>query len=449
MPSRPATVSHTVPSACPDWAALLAAVPGGAATVEASAQATGVVVRRRQIRAAGDLLRLVLAYAVTGWSLRFTAAWAEVVGVGVLSEAALRRRFRVLQPWLAHLVATCLLDAPRPCDDRAMRVRLLDATAICQPGARSTDWRVHLSLTVAPVPHVDALEVTDAHGGESLRRFACAPGEVVLADRGYCQPAALAEAAASGAALVVRYAWQSCPLRTAAGRPLELAGWLNTLPPGGNAELAVTLARRGAPPLPGLRLVALALPEDVANQARARLRRQAQRKGRTPSAQSLLVAGYVVLLTSLPPDTWAAAAVLRLYRLRWQVELTFKRLKGQWLLGTLRARTPGLSQATLLSRLLGALLADRLAHPRGVPRVAWCAAVDQPLSLWRWGVLWQQVLQQAVTGTLGLAAVVQALPRLQRHLCDHPRRRPQQAAVARALLTALPLRTATVYASAA
>jgi hypothetical protein len=240
--------------------------------------------------------------------------------------------------------------------------------------------------------------------------------------------------------VVVRFAWQTCPLvEPTTGTAVALPPWLATVRPGQPGDRAVGLgAGTGAGPT--WRLVALALPEDAANAARRRLRRTAQRKGRTVSAQSALVAGFVLVLTSLPPDPWSAAAVLALYRVRWQAELAFKRLKGVWHLSPLAARTPRLAEATLLGRLLGALLAERLAYPHGHAPVAWFDHLARPVSLWRYTVLWREVVLDAITGRWALAAVRAALPLLQRHLCDTPRRRRQQAAGARQPLPSPPAR---------
>src|SRR6266508_6715323 len=69
-----------------EWAHVLAQLP---ADLEASARASGALRRRREVRSAAALLRLVLAYALSGWPLRLVAVWATVLGVGRLSDAAL------------------------------------------------------------------------------------------------------------------------------------------------------------------------------------------------------------------------------------------------------------------------------------------------------------------------------------------------------------------------
>ena len=66
------------------------------------------------------------------------------------------------------------------------RLRALDGTAICQPGANGTTWRLHVGYDLAN-GQVDQLELTDQHGGENLQRLSYQPGEIVLGDRIYAR----------------------------------------------------------------------------------------------------------------------------------------------------------------------------------------------------------------------------------------------------------------------
>lgn len=437
------------------WAALVRLFPED---LEATARATGALQRRRGVDSAAALLWLVLAYAVGDWSLRLVAAVAVPRRMGDLSHVAVRARLRAARPWVAHLVSTLLgltraaAVATSAAPGAALRLRLVDATTSNAPGNTGTDWRVHASVWVAPdgPPRLDHLDLTDAHGAESLRRHPVLPGDVLVADRGHARradlgvllatPTAAAAAADPPVRVLVRIGWQNLPLQhpPPAPTPVDLVGWLPTL--AGPTERAVVAATpRGHVPL---RLVALPLPGDAAAAARRRLRRQARKKGRTPDARSLLAAGYVLLVTNLPADRWDTAAVLALYRVRWQVELVFKRLKGLWHLDRLRAHDPALAQVYLLGTLLGALLADRAAAPggrrpaAGTTAAAWFLATDRPVSLWRWTALWQTSLLAALLGAVAPADLLATLPQLRRHVCDPPRRRHQQAAHARARLQA-------------
>lgn len=71
------------------------------------------------------------------------------------------------------------------------------------------------------------------------------------------------------------------------------------------------------------------------------------------------------LLTTVADAVLPSVHVLRLYRLRWQVGLAFKRLKALLHLDTLPSRQGPTARSWLLARLLAAALAQRLARPAG------------------------------------------------------------------------------------
>src|SRR5260221_11874218 len=73
---------------------------GSTEDLEATAKASGALVRRREIKNAADLLRLALAYGPCGMSLRTVAAWAETIGLGELSDVAALKRLRASAGWL-------------------------------------------------------------------------------------------------------------------------------------------------------------------------------------------------------------------------------------------------------------------------------------------------------------------------------------------------------------
>ncbi len=71
---------------------------------------------------------------------------------------------------------------------------------------------------------------------------------------------------------------------------------------------------------------------------------------------TLEMSGYFVLGTSLDAETFSAERILELYRLRWQVELAFKRLKSIMQLGQLPKTDPESCRAWLYGKMLYALL---------------------------------------------------------------------------------------------
>ncbi len=76
--------------------------------------------------------------------------------------------------------------------------------------------------------------------------------------------------------------------------------------------------------------------------------------------------GVIWVMTTLNRDQLSDDAVLKLYRLRWQVELLFKRLKSLLHLDALPTRDGPISKARFPGRLLAAAIAQAPVNPTGL-----------------------------------------------------------------------------------
>ncbi len=414
----------------PHWAITPVGTTGN---LEASAREKKALVRARKVKNAQGLLRMVLAYAVCDWSLRLVAAWALIQGIAHLSDVALLYRLCQSGAWLGWLIGQVLQQRNAGLTCLAgVRLRLVDATVISRPGSTGTDWRVHLSFDLGRLC-LDGIEVTDAQGGESLARFAPRADEIYLGDRGYCAAHGLASLLRTAARLVVRINWHNLPLKTDLGRRLDLIQWIKGLSVTTERTVLVSSGGTDYP----LRLVAYPLPGPLAERARERVVKQARKKGKPVSYPTWLAAGFVLLVTNLPAQTWEASRVIYLYRLRWQIELQIKRLKSLLQLDHLRAKDARLVQTYLLAKLLAALLLDQLVQQAQEKAPALFQSLQRPVSLWRLHEILLIGLRQWIVGPISLASILAALPLLQRYLCDTPRARTQQLSWARRFLTRL------------
>ena len=321
-----------------------------------SAWAQGALLRRRQVDSASDLLRLALGYALCDWSLATTAAAAERMGMGHLSDVAVLKRLRRCGPWLERITGQLLRQRTAVGGLPAVRLRLGDATTVSRPGSHGADWRIHACYD-AGRGQFDQFVLTDATGGESLRRYPLQPGDVLVADRGYAHVEALAAVVAVPAYFVVRMPWNRLVFRSEAGEAWDLLAFLRGLPAARVAEAPVRVrAAQGDFPA---RVVALRKSAAATEVARRRILREASRKGKTPDPRTLECAGYFFVLSVLP-DAISADQVLAIYRLRWQIEIAFKRLKSLLHIDALRAKDPALARSYLYGKLSGALLLDEL-----------------------------------------------------------------------------------------
>lgn len=400
--------------------------------LETSAKTAKALLRKREIRSASDLLRLILLYAVCDLSLNLTGLVAYLLELGYLSDVAVMERLQKSGDWLGLLLVDLLQQRCQALTRQAgLRLRLMDATVISQPGSTGTDWRIHLSLDLGAMA-IQEVEVTNAHGGESLARFRRYADEIWVADRGYAVASGLGAALLQTVWLVVRINWHNLPLYQLDGQRLDLLAWLDQV--GQPMERTVVL------PTPEgeyrMRLLASPLPPAHAERARAKACKAARRKGHTVSPKTLKAAGFLVVLTNLPSQDWPLARVLSLYRLRWQVELAFRRFKSLLDFDQLRAKDPRLVQTYLLGKLLMALLLDELLQTVRQRQPDWWLDTHRPLNVWRLTQLGRDALTAIVRGSVSLARMLDCLPRLSRYLRTAPRARPQQAAAARAFLAA-------------
>jgi hypothetical protein len=342
-----------------DWTNVVARL-GGAETLNVTARETKAFLRPREITNAVDLLRLILAYCLGEWGLRSTAAWATSVGLVDISSVALLYRLRQCGDWLGLLVGQ-VLAAGVPQASRGRMIRIIDATTVPKkgPAARKKNelWRIHSAFDL-PQERFGHFELTDQQAGETLDRIPVVAGEIRLADRAYLQPDRMAIVIEAGADIVIRAGWKSACWLDGQGDTLDLVSELRKAAACGLIDRPIWIKRKGNTPL-ALRLVGIKKPARAATEARRKAHRDAQRGGHQISKQTLAAADWVILVTSLKPEEFATADVLALYRLRWRIELGFKRLKS--LIGL--KGPPGIDKRSARPHVLAHLLTILLLEP--------------------------------------------------------------------------------------
>lgn len=342
-----------------DWPEVVRRL-GGAAWLTAIARETKAFRRKRGIGSAVDLLRIILAYCLGDGGLRLTAAWAATAGLADISDVALLQRLRQCGDWLAALVGHALAAAAPP-RSRGRLIRLIDGTTVPKAGRHAKKhnelWRVHSAFDL-PRERFGHFELTDERGGETLDRIPVVKGEIRIADRAYLQPDRMAAVLAAGADIVVRAGWKNARWLDCEGAAVDLLAEFRHAEATGLIDRPIWIGRKRGPAL-ALRLVAIKKPAPAAEAAKRKARREAQRGGHQLSRRTLAAAEWVILVTSLTPEDFPTADVLALYRLRWRIELGFKRLKS--LIGL--KGPPGTDERSARPYVLAHLLMILLLEP--------------------------------------------------------------------------------------
>ena len=211
-----------------------------------------------------------------------------------------------------------------------------------------------------------ALQITDQHGGEALDRGGPVAGEIRIADRGYANAQAwqrFCDAAAGRVYFIVRMRWNTVRLIDAHGKLFDLIGWLQRLTTATETheQTVWVVPGRRQTPRP-VRLIAHRRTAEAIAAAHRQIRQQASRKQSVPDPRSFIAAEFLVLATTLPHVDFPAEEVLAVYRLRWQIELAFKRLKSLIHVDRLPTRTKNGTRCWLNAHLIMALLCDDLSQ---------------------------------------------------------------------------------------
>ncbi len=313
---------------------------------------------------ASDLLRLLMLHIAADESLRTATASAAAGGIVAVSPVALHKRMRTAGPWMGMLYAHMVKDNVRFDVERWAGYEVIgtDASTVTRPGAKGTTARLHYALRLTDLAPVGAF-VTDETGGETFRRFDVKAGQLWMGDRGYSNPPGVAWVKDGGGDALVRYNRGAMPVFDHRGKRIDVMKRLRGLHRRGvPVQWRVFVHPKDHAPIKG-RLCVLRLPKDEAQVARERVRRE---EGSSASAETLEAAEYVMLFATAPEERLCLHLLFELYRLRWQLELAFKRSKSIEHLG----RLPNFRADTIHSWIVGKLLCHELAARLATDKVA-------------------------------------------------------------------------------
>ncbi len=244
-------------------------------------------------------------------------------------------------------------------------LRASDGTCIRERGSKTADWRVHAvyDLGRGGFSH---LELTDDRAAEAITRGAPIAGEIRIADRYFARAGAMQQCrdlSGNEADVIVRVGWSALSLTRQDSRPFDLIAHMRALPHDMQPHEVMVLARTGKlTPALTLRLIIQRKTPQATAATRKTLLREASRKQKTLDPSSLIAAELMILATSLPAQDYPAEEILAVYRLRWLIELAFKRLKSLLNIDAIPTRTDRASRTWLYAHLILALLCDDLSQ---------------------------------------------------------------------------------------
>lgn len=319
----------------------------------------GAVTRRRGVSSPADLMMLAMFHLQNGCSLIEISEIAKITKLGNMSDVAFMKRFEKCGNWFKSinekLATTCLVNYEKPSYLNDKTVVAIDASDVTEKGRSGRMYRLHFSLDIFKMASVEH-KITDIKTGESLCNFNLQPGYLVICDRGYATIKGIEHCNKNGAEYIIRLRKNSFTLRNNNGEKIDLATIFTKLKADEYADITAFATNLSGDKIP-VRICAKRKSSDSILQTHKKLKRKESKRQCVISDETKTFNEYIVVVTNLD-NTVSASQILETYRLRWQVEIYFKRLKSILNFGELPKRRIDSVIAWLNGKMMIALLIE-------------------------------------------------------------------------------------------
>ena len=315
---------------------------------------TGTLQRKRGIRSAADLLKILFIYACQKISFRMLAVAACALGIAAVSDTSLRKHFSKASYFL-HEILHSMLSSFLPGPDisaygKIKNVLLVDASVIRQDGKKQEQQRIHTCYSLSK-NRICEIKGTNPHTAESLKQFSIGKDGLVMADAGYGTANNYIYAQEQKADVILRITPRNFCLYDADDNKIPLVQLLKKAEKNHKKILDIYGFCKYMTKKAFVRVIAGKLPDGQAEKSRKCKKNTALRKQNHITEETLFCAGWIVVVTSLGAG-YCSEEILYLYRNRWQVELLFKRFKQNFSITTLKAGSTKYAETEVLLWLI-------------------------------------------------------------------------------------------------
>lgn len=297
-----------------------------------AAKETKALVRSRNISTPEELLRLNFLYQTSGDSYGLTSALTQISESQIgLNKTAVQKRIINSGNWLKWILQHMCEEQKylSECPEwlKKYRVCLADASDYSKQGSKNADFRFHHMIELFSLNIVE-FHFTKASEGEKISRYEKIKAkDIIVADRAYGTIKSMEYVKEKEADFLFRLRANGFNLYKKKNEKFDITKYLKE-----NYEVGKIIdlklfykSEKGYNPV---RICAIAKNEKDIEKSYKHIKKSNSKKnrGKVTDLQKIY-SKYVVVATSLP-ETISAMKILELYRMRWQIELVFKRLKS-------------------------------------------------------------------------------------------------------------------------
>jgi hypothetical protein len=290
-----------------------------------------------------------------------TVTQAAMSGLAKISDVGLLKRLRTSNQWFQWMSQELLKrrgvpNIPPPKFEK-YNIITVDASVISEPGSTGTDWRLHYSKELFSSQGREMI-ITDKRTGETLRNFSINKNDLYIADRAYGRYKSMKHVVDNEAHYIVRYMNKSFTMLDDENNKINMYDKVKNMEIGEILEFKANVRGSSSEVLP-VRFCIIKKNKEKGDEAVTRTIREQKKRQRKINEETLELHRYVIVMTSLP-DEITSKEILELYRLRWQIEIAFKRLKSIFSLGHLPKKDPVSAKAWLQGKIFLAILTQTI-----------------------------------------------------------------------------------------
>lgn len=321
---------------------------------------TKAMQRRIGIQDEDVLLTLCLYYAYEK-SLVDTKIYADTFLSVKISDVGFMKRFIGCNKWIQWMNQRLIEEQIPACNIpeklKGKRVKAIDASDILTKGAVKQTWRLHYAFDLFSFNSAE-FKITPESTGETLENFSLQPNDLIIADRAYATITGIEYCQKAGADFIMRLRNKAFNLYDENGEQLQLTeDILKSV--GTKCHDVIVYYKSKENELKPIRLCAVKKTEEEIIAEQKKLDRKESRKQLTISKDTRLSYNYFFVVTSLGTE-FSSEEIMRIYRLRWQVEMVFKRFKSILNMGSMPTKTAASCETWLNCKMLIALLIEKM-----------------------------------------------------------------------------------------
>lgn len=321
---------------------------------------THAMERKRKIKNPHDFMQLCLTYLIENCSLMEICELAAILDIAELSDVAFMKRFAHCSSWfewnIANLLPKPIVSYQKPEAFSSYRILAVDGSNIMEKGAAPKEWHLHYCLDLFSLV-TNQVAISDGKTGESLTNYCVQANDLILGDRAYGTKTSMKHCKDHGGDFIFRMKNRAFNFYDSYGKQQILSEELSKGPEDRPFEIKGYVKYPKKEKLL-VRICAVKLSDEAIEKENKRIHRKISKRQFELSQESVFTHRYMFVVTSLP-EAISAEEVLDLYRLRWQVELVFKRLKSILGIGNLPTKSEKGIRSWLNGKVMVALLLEK------------------------------------------------------------------------------------------